>query len=289
MEKITLLATLFILSFTISGQTKEIYDFDYVSFGNKTFNNETFTVVQLKRKNMRVRAKYFAAELDGKSIGQRYLEWSKNKNIICYSSGAYMSSFDASRADLIGLTIDFGKVVNKTFVRNKLHALVVVYPNGEVDVVNLEEGKVSFEGSGQSKVFNMSNENGVEEFIGWAKSEKLTVFQTHLLTYNNTVGLASNSAPSRQERRFLAITTNKKGEKEHFIINKPDPASLLDATNAVVGYLNSRNYNVEALINLDTGAQDTFRFFDYKGIESDVLKGRLSLKDARNLIVYYYE
>ena len=75
----------------------------------------------------------------------------------------------------------------------------------------------------------------------------------------------------------------------HFIIHKPEPASLLDATNAVVDYLKSKSYTIDALINLDTGAQDTFRFYMDNGDVSNKLRGRLELSDARNLVVYYYE
>lgn len=289
MKKTGLLLVLLLFITAGYAQTTEVYDMDYVSFGDKTYNGESFKVVRLKRKDMRVRAKYFADELDGKSVGDRYKEWSKNKNIICYSSGAYMNELDAASADLVGLTIDYGTVVNQTMKRGGLHALVAVYPNGEVDVVNLKDGSVTFSGSGSDKTFDMSSDLNVEKFIEWAKEENLTVFQTHLLAYDNDVKLGSNSSANERERRFLVVTKNRKGETEHFIIHKEEAATLLNATNAVVNYLKNKSYTVESVINLDTGAQDTFKFYNYDGTESTKLTGQLELSDARNLVVYYYE
>ncbi len=283
-----LLVSLFLTTIGYS-QSEKIYDITLANFTEKTHNGESFKIVRLKRKGMRVRAKYFADEIDGKSVGDRYLEWSKNKNVICYSSGAYMSELDAAYAELVGLTIDYGTVVNNSMKKGSLDALVAVYPNGEVDVVNLKDGSVTFSGSGTDKTFNMTHYTGIEAFIDWAKEEKLTVFQTHLLAYKNKVKLGSNSSSTPRERRFLVVAKNSKSEIEHFIIHKPQAATLLDGTNAVVDYLKGKSYTVDALINLDTGAQDTFRFYKNDGSVSDKLAGRLELSDARNLVVYYYE
>lgn len=277
-----------LLSFLMIAQSDEIYDMDYAGFTKKPYNNnkDSFYIVQLKRKNMRVRAKYFASQLNGKTVGNRYLEWKENKNIICYSSGAYMSDFNAQNAKIVGLTLDYGEMVNKTLERGRLDALVSVFPNGAIDIVNLKEGIVSFQGSGENKSFDMGYD--LENFIEWASNQKLTIFQTHLLAYKNKVLLNYNSSSVARERRFLVLA-DKNGKKEHFIIHKPDAVSLLNATNSVVGYLKDKNYYIDALINLDTGAQDVFKFYLYDGTVSDKLVGMTPLSNARNLIVYYFE
>lgn len=285
-NKITFLLLLFIVKF---GSAQGSYNEDYANFGKKTYNENEFFQVRLKRKNMRVRAKYFADEIDSLSVGERYAQWSKNKNIICYSSGAYMSDLDAQNASLVGLTIDFGKVVNKTFKRGSLDALVVLHTNGTIEIVNLKDGTISLSGSGETKSFNMSSDLGVEKLVDWAKTEKLTLFQTHLLVYNNESKVASNSSQDVRERRFLVVATNSKGEEEHYIIHNPAASSLKEGSNAVLNYLKNKSFSVKALINLDTGAQDVFKFYNYDGTESSKLVGATSIENARNLIVYYYE
>lgn len=276
----------FCISFS-SAQTDEVYDMDFAEFKKKEYNGESFFVVRLKRNQMRVRAKYFASQLNGKTVSERYLEWSQNKNIICYSSGAYMSDLNATEANLVGLTIDYGEIVNEKIELGRLDGLVSVFPNGAIDIVNLKNGTVNFQGSGENKSFDMRG-YGINNFIQWAESQNLTIFQTHLLAYQNNVLLNYNSSQTKRERRFLVLA-DKNGKKEHFIIHKPQAASLLDATNSVVGYLNNKKYTIDALINLDTGAQNVFKFYLYDGVPSSKFEGTTPLTNARNLVVYYFE
>ncbi len=282
------LSLLLLICVCITNYSQDIYDTDLVSFGSKSFNNEEFKIVTLKRDNNRVRVKYFASEIGGKSVGERYNEWSKNKNIICYSSGAYMSDLSASQANLVGLTFDYGDVVNQHLILDRLHALVVVYPNGNIDIANLNEGTLTFSGSGSANTFDLTNSMQKQKFIDWAKDNKLTIFQTHLLAFNNEILLAKNSPPDERERRFLVVA-EKNGKEVQFIIHKEQYSSLLRSTTAVFDYLKSKGYSVKSLINLDTGAQDVFKFFNYDGTENNKLVTKMNVNDARNLIVYYYQ
>jgi hypothetical protein len=271
-----------------NGQDDFVYDPDYASFGEKEYLGEEFYVVKLNRKNMRVRAKYFANEMGGKSVGQRFAEWSKNKKLICYSSGAYMNDFNASKAGLVGLSVDYGTVVNRNIKAGELHALVVVYPNGGIDVCNLALGTIKLKSGGTEKSYNMNDAYDINEFVAWAEQEKLTVFQTHLLAHSNQLKVGSNGSSNARERRFLVI--GSKNEKPyHYLIHKPKAASLFNSTRAVKEYMNSKGIIVDAIINLDTGAQDVFRFYNYDGTVSGKLNGQLQVENARNLIVYYYQ
>ena len=262
-------------------QTKDIYDIDCVSFGNKEFNGESFQTVRLKSKCNRIKVKTFFNE-------QSYNKWKPQHNVIVNFTAGYTSSFGAT-AQMIGITIDSGLVISRQLIRGRLDALVAVYPNGALDVVNRADGNVTFTGFGQEKSFDMSSYFDVEKFLMWAKQEKLSVFQTHLLAYNNEVKVSSNSSDAERERRFLVIATNKKGEKEHFIINKPQPASLLNATNAVVDYFKNKNYIVHSINNIDTGVDNYLRFFDSDCTESNSIKAVSDHFPRSGLMVYYYE
>lgn len=285
MKKLILLFALSVS--TILNYSQDLYDFDLVSFGSKEHEGLNFKIVTLKKDNNRVRTKYFAAKLNGKTIGQRYEEWSKNKNVICYSSGAYMDDLSSS-ANLVGLTMDYGNVVNNTLITDRLHALVVVYPNGNIDVTNLGDNSQSFSGSGEEVTFNVANNKS--KFIDWGKDNKLTIFQTHLLAYENELLIGNNSSTTKRERRFHIIASKNEKEVQFIIdINVQNSATLYDATSRTLNYLKSKGYSVKSIVNLDTGFQDVFRFFNYDGSLSEKLKTEKDIHDARNLIVYYYQ
>ena len=52
---------------------------------------------------------------------------------------------------------------------------------------------------------------------------------------------------------------------------------------------NFQNLDVTFMINLDTGAQDVFKLYNCSGSENPMIKGKLALPGAANLLAYYYE
>ena len=70
----------------------------------------------LKREasGKRIKVKYFAAkDNDGTIVSERFKNWAYGKDIIAYTSGTYMTSFDLRLATPVGITVDNGKIVNK--------------------------------------------------------------------------------------------------------------------------------------------------------------------------------
>ena len=53
--------------------------------------------------------------------------------------------------------------------------------------------------------------------------------------------------------------------------------------------LNNLGYKVYGILNLDTGCQNVFQYFDSNGKKDQIIKGSTPLDDARNLLVYYFE
>ena len=271
------------------------YDSNYVMASSITHNNEKYVVIYLKRKDKRVRAKYFAFKLDGKSVYNRYKEWAENKDKICYTSGTYMDgSYDANTANLVGITIDNGKVVNKTVESTRMDGLVIVYPHGGIAVSDLREGNLKLSGGGAntSHNYDIRNNTDKERFIDWAKSQRATVFQTHLLAYRNelSVGKYNSNTSNKRERRFLAIGKDPSGQVIHCIVHKPESSNLYDAGTKVLEYLQTRKrMEVIALLNLDTGAQDVFGLYTKSGNKNSIAQGQTELSNARNLLVYYFE
>jgi uncharacterized protein YigE (DUF2233 family) len=102
------------------------YNENYVSVSSETIENELYSVIEMTRKDERVKVKYFAdKDLAGRSVYQRYLTWSKNKSIIASCSGTYYGMDNKP----VGICIDEGQTVNKA--EAAMDALVLVYRTGE--------------------------------------------------------------------------------------------------------------------------------------------------------------
>jgi hypothetical protein len=87
---VSLIAICCLLTFAFMPMYKFTYDTNYVQISSANYNGDKFTTVNMTRSGERIKAKYFAAkDANGRSVYSRYLEWSKNKNIILLCGAAY--------------------------------------------------------------------------------------------------------------------------------------------------------------------------------------------------------
>ena len=260
------------------------YDSEYVQASSITHNGEQYKVISMKRSGKRVRAKYFAYKLNGQEIHQRYNNWKTGKDIILYTSGTYMDvSFDAKTAKLKGLTVDNGKIVNGNLAKNnnsgkdEMDGLVIVYPHGGIAVSNLKERNLKLSGgnANPNKLYDLrGSSTDLYQFKEWAKSQRATVFQTHLLAWNDKLQFEYNvdKTGNPRERRFLAIGYAPNGDVMHCIVHKPEVASLYEASKKVLNFLNERkSMRVLALLNLDTGIQDVVKIYTKSGAINNMI------------------
>jgi hypothetical protein len=268
------------------------YDEDYVETYSTNLGGETYSVVKMSRRDEKVKVKYFAAkDYNGKSVYQRYLDWSRNKKIVAYSSGTYMTACDASYAKPDGLCIDNGQLVNNE-IKN-FDGLAIVYATGGMVVSNLKDGDLSVtNGDGTKMTLNLNNSFDRTRFIKWAGENSATVFQTHLFYYKNSPRVFSNGSSEPRERRFLAVGRNDEGELCHYIVNLGGANTVYSATMKVAKFLQSNDgLNITFLINLDTGCQNVFGVNASNGSvdQRKGFSGTTPITNAANLIVYYYE
>ncbi len=85
------------LSFCLSAFTLfDNYDPTYVKTTKVKHNNVWYTMIDMNRdgSGKRIKIKYFSSRdvNTGESVSTRFSKWRKGRNIICYSSGAYMVS-----------------------------------------------------------------------------------------------------------------------------------------------------------------------------------------------------
>lgn len=265
------------------------YNDELVGFETVTMNKTDLHVVSLNLKDKRIKAKYFPSIKEDKSIQEQFEEWGKGKNVILYTSAAYMSGLGASNAGTVGFTVDHGEIINDKFTEYKMDAMVLVDQHGHIQVQDMSQDFIRFSSGEEEARFDMKNAMHVERFRDFAIENKFTVFQTHLLAKEGELMVFEQEEPKICERRFHALATDSLGQEFNYIIHVPTESSMFVSATKVKTYLDERGFTLNSLINLDTGAQDVISFYDAKGAKVDALMGRLDITQTSNLMVYYYE
>ena len=270
------------------------YNDNYVQVKTADIYGDDIKVVKMSRKDNHVKVKYFPAALNGKTVYERYHDWSANKSIIAYLNGSYADNCGGNPlfTNPVGVSFDAGKLVNAR-IKDDMDGLVIVYATGGLLVSNLKEGNLSIKESktGKSSVLNLRNAIDFNKFKNWAKEEEVTVFQTHLLSYKDSILVYSNGSPNARERRFLAVCKDEDGNIIHCLINLAGQNTLYDATIKVTDYLKKIEdiKNIIYLVNFCCGCHDVFQTFDENGKYKSGFSGTMPINSAANLLVYYYE
>ena len=297
MRRYFLSSLLVTLSITLFGQ----YDQKLVKFDYKEINGNPFGVVKLNMTNQRVKVKYFASKdaNSNLSVYQRFSDWAFNKKLILVSSGTYYyypnkNNRDKNTARPVGICIDNGNIINKT-TDDKLDALAMIYSSGKIAVENLKNKTISVkDASGNPINLNLDNALDKNLFYKWATDVKATIFQTHLFAFKGNLLVGQNSNAYKDYRRFLAAGINSNNETVQYIINLPFNSTILEGSKYALEYLKSNENlkEISFLINLDTGAQNAMETYHPKTgdkLNNSNFSGIKEIKDAINLIVYYYQ
>jgi hypothetical protein len=204
-----------------------------------------------------------------------------------------MDDNDIKYAKPVGLCIDQGREVNKGLILDKFDGLVIAYPSGRIAVHSLKSKSIQID-KGDGKIMNLNFDSNFDkiQFMNWAKSQEVTVFQTHLFCYKNQI--ASNLNNSKKAgRRFLAAGKDDSGEYKQYIVNLASDNTLQEATRKTVNYLKTYEEltEIDFLINLDTGMQDVFEAYASTGdkVTKKGFQGKLDISKSLNLIVYYVD
>jgi hypothetical protein len=289
-NNIKLLFFLAPISLVIYGFSIMSYDPNLVEITRKTINGQIFNAIKFDRKDNHIKAKYFATkDNNGTSVSNRFKTWSKGRNIVSVCAGTYMNDCNAN-ATPVSLTIDQGIIVNRTLMH--MDGIVVVYASGEIVVGNVKLGDLKI----NDRNFDLKNPLDKNAFIAWAEKSKATVFQTHLLVYNNELTISDNSSGNVRERRFLVGCKDAYGDYYEYLVNLPpsklgDGVTLLEGAKMVKKFLNEDQQmkSIMFLINLDTGCQDFAQVFGSNGMEKTEFSGRMDINSSVNLISFYYE
>lgn len=284
-----------LLSFLSYGQ----YDQKLVKFDFREEDGNPYGIIKLNMKNEKIKLKYFASKSEmGEPIMDRFNEWSFNKNLVLFSSETYYfypnkNNRNKNSALPVGLCFDNGIAINKV-IDPKLDGLVLLYPSGHIVVENLKNNSITFKRKQGPISFNLKDQYDRMAFFKYAQDMKATVFQTHLFVHDNKLLIGTNANSYKDYRRFLAGTVSDSGDLTYYVINLPFNATILEGSVKAQQYLKSieKVKNISFLINLDTGAQNTLNVFHPKTgklLENANFSGTKQLKDAINLLAFYYE
>jgi hypothetical protein len=231
------------------------------------------TVIFLNRA--RVHADYFAS-----NVLHRFR--SKPRKI-AVMSGGYTNNYRTPE----GLTVDDGHIVNSVLLTDR-DALVIIETSGGARVINLKDPVIGLPDG--HRINNPRDSlRAYSTFLHWCRANNGTCFQTHLLAYSDSLLVdPAKSSSKKAERRMLALATTKDGSLKHVIFNIRAESTLAGCAEAAFHTLKTRNYTVQALVNLDTGGQDVIEVYREDGRTITEVEGRLGVDRTTNLLVYSF-
>jgi hypothetical protein len=285
------LTALLLSSFMIRSKKVQVvngYDPSFVKIISNNYNGIDYCCVRMNRKAERIKSKYFAHQLNGQNVLNRYNSWKNNKTVIVACAGTY---FDGDQ-NPVGLCVDGGTIINYNYEK-KLGGLIIVYATGGVVAVNIKTSNVNVVENGRAVSYDVKNEYQKNLFLNWAKSVNATIFQTHLLAKDNVCLVAPDGIPTLAARRFLVVSKGFDNNTYHSIIYTKNQITLRAFTLGILQYMKNAQQmkEVSFILNLDTGNQDWIQTFNSDGSLKPIESGSCLRSDkfVRNILAYSYE
>lgn len=263
-----------------------------ISLSDDDFQLYEFGNTQLDTKKVKI--KYLVQD-----AYHKFLDLEKNKAILLVTSASFTSAF-FNNGTPIGLCAYEGEFLNK-MPDQTMDGLVVINSEGLLhteDITDLDftsKNCDSILGPNHSHHNLNPRENALDSYVFYNRVEenKLSVFQTqlvysHLKTEEEnfkSLLVGSNS----KERRFLVVAT-KNEELKNLIVDTKNKDYILKAAKDVFSLLRDKNYDVNFILNLDTGSKNILHVNNGTYLEN--LNPNPSTKLARierasSLIVFY--
>ena len=286
--RITMTIFLFLSISSFRNNTKLQLPFEnnFIEVGHADYKGDEFGFVNMKMEHGRIKSKYFGANNeDGTTVSDRYNMWALGRDKIAVISAGYKDAYGTP----VGLTVDNGRIINQSL--EKFDGLAMVYPTGRVVVTNLDDGDLTLQNDPNRRFDIRNNHRDKQDFVDWAESQEVSVFQTHLLVYKNNLEIANNSDPTKRERRFLAecknVTTNKTC---HVIVNfNSDYVSMYNGAKKTKEFFNNfLGLEVNFMINIDRGVQDILFVYNSDGSINKSIIGNVAINSGSPLIAYYF-
>lgn len=235
-----------------------------------------FKMFDFKVSNSAVKAIYF-----GKNGKQRYDNWVRQsrKRVLCYFAVGFAKDFENGNPPL-GLCVDQGYILNRS-LDSKMDGLVSISADGKLSAIDVDSERVY----GQ---YNLRNSSEKAAYLSKISRSKTSIFQTQLM-YTSSVGkkVGELKYGKRASRRFLAICKDQSGNIHHIIVDLIESVHLNHAALKARLALEEEGYEVQYLLNQDTGARNIMMAFDTRGKRT--YSAPVDISKATQLLVYYWD
>lgn len=238
-------------------------------------NGMQFKLFDFAIGNTGVRAMYF-----GKNGKRGYDTWRRQTrpSIMCYLAVGFSKEFEQNQPPL-GLCIDQGNTLNRA-LDPVMDGLVSISRDGHLSAIDIDREQA------QGR-YNLRNARDKANFLSRISQNKSSVFQTQLM-YSASEGskMGELKHGKRASRRFLAICRDQQGQMHHIIVDLVASVHLNHAASNALAALQKKGYEVEYLLNQDTGARNIMTAYDQRG--KKIYSAPVDISKATQLLVYYW-
>jgi hypothetical protein len=193
------------------------------------------------------------------------------------TSGSYVTSTKKTS----GLSATGGVLANSA-VDPKMDGLVIIH-KGEVSIHNIDAGVYLPGKTAALQVVDLISD--YMELISWIQQENASVFQTHLLGFDNDLAIDPSKASTTLRERRLLATIERNGQLGVAIVDLPQtprPLSLSEAAATTLFGLRQLGWTVQGIANLDVGTYNILYRVQPRKAES---LAPVPLSKAHNLLV----
>ncbi|MDG5491386.1 hypothetical protein [Psychroserpens sp. SPM9] len=245
----------------------------------------------------RIKTAYF-----GQDAYKKYKKIQDNHNIHLVASASFTSSFDMEEGHPVGFCAENGKVFNK-MPSDTMDGLVLLNNNeGKIDtieIIDLDENLDACNPQNCDKHiahYNLRDKpSDTYHFLKFIDTHKISSFQTQLVFSKYKTDAENFAALTHglndKGRRFLAICS-KNNSLRHVIVDDIEADYLMSSAKRVIGLLRENGYDVEYMINLDTGSKDIIHAsngYSLQNLRPNPQLSYATLENATSLLVYYSE
>ena len=229
---------------------------------------------------------------------EKFKQLKAEKTILLVTAASFTSTF-FYQGTPIGLCAYEGEFLNK-MPDQDMDGLVVTNSEGLIPAnyifdLDSPSGKFDIQAKNYSQLNPRENILESYYFQNWIEEKGLSVFQTQLL-YTQSKSVEENfhelnAGSSHSARRFLVLA-QKNGISRNVIVDSKQSDYIMKTAKEVYGMLTESGYDVQFILNLDTGSKNLLYVNNGNHLENLLPNATTQLariERASNLLVFYYE
>jgi len=234
------------------------------------------------KKGQDLKSVYHIGVEAGKNPYQRASSSIPNQAVILQTTAAYTGDYALNTQ--LGIAMEQGRLKNKALAA-QMDGLVLIWQN-QVEVFNIRE---SFFFQPLNQRIELNDVYDRTRFLAWVEKNNGSLFQTHLLAFNQDLKI-TNVARDRVADRKLLVTLSKDGEEYFVLFHFARSIYLYDAAKMTLEYLTEKkNAEIHGIVNLDTGVHNVLELPEQAAHCAMGTLGKEHPQEAANLLTFFYQ